>query len=164
MFLTVSTNISHSETFSSLQLPLVDAVGTTLRQRVTELLAARQELTRADFGRRIRRGHSWISEFFAGLRTTNDLRLVGKISRVFGVSVGYLLGETDDPLDPGAATVLATWKMLPPADRALLLTVVASFRQRAVPSAPADGTSTAGPSEARARTRTTADEPPKRKR
>lgn len=136
----------------------------TLRQRVTELLAARPEMERADFGRGIRRGHSWISEFLAGLRTTNDLRLVIKISRVFGVSVGYLLGESDRPLDPGAATLVATWEVLDARDRELLLSVASTFRQRGSPTEPTNGGPDDVPGDARGRTRSRVDEPPKRKR
>lgn len=113
----------------------MDATGEILRQRVTELLAARSDLTRADFGRRIGRGHSWLSEFFAGLRTTNDLRLVMKISRVFGVPVGYLLGEADRQMDAGAASLLSSWAVIALADRPMLLALAASLRQRSDSSA-----------------------------
>jgi len=143
----------------------VDVVGTTLLQRVGELVAARPEMSRTDFGRRIRRGHSWISEFLAGLRTTNDLRLVIKIARVFGVSVGYLLGETDEPLDPAGATLLATWHALHPSDRVLLSALATALRQRvAHPTDLAPAAPDGAPPEERARTRSRADEPSKRKR
>lgn len=144
----------------------MDAVATVLLQRVGELLTARQDLSRAEFGRRIARGHSWLSEFLGGQRTTNDLRLVIKIARVFGVSVGYLLGETADPLDPGAATLVATWDALKgrERERALLLNVAASFRQLTAPIEPPDAAPGVAPPDARGRTRTKADEPPKRKR
>lgn len=161
----MSTDISRSKKNISSEYPGVDALGKVLHQRVVDLLAARPDLSRPEFGRRIRRGHSWISEFFAELRTTNDLRLVTKISRVFGVSVGYLLGETTRPLDPGAATLLATWDALEKRDRDLLLTVAASFRQRAQPSSdPATAPSTDDANGSRARMPPTDDEPPKRKR
>lgn len=107
----------------------MDAVGKALLQRVSELLAARHDLTRAEFGKRIDRGHSWMSEFLSGARTTDDLRLLIKMSRVFGVSVGYLLGETDRTIDAGAATLLSTWDSASPAARRLLLDLAASLRQ-----------------------------------
>lgn len=163
--LVLSTHISQHEKRFSLQLIHVDQFGETLRQRVTELLAARPEMSRAEFGRRIRRGHSWISEFLAGLRSTNDLRLVIKIARVFGVSVGYLLGETDDPLDPSGATLLATWHALQPADRTLLSALATALRQRAGSSIDlSTATPDVAPVEERGRTRTRVDEPAKRKR
>lgn len=160
----MSNLISRSETQFSLQVSGVDAVAKALLQRVLELLAARPEMKRADFGRRIGRGHSWVSEFCAGLRTTNDLRLLLKIGRVFGVSVGYLLGESDRRLDPGAATLLATWDALDPRDRDLLLSVAATFRRRASATEPGGAPSDAVPADERARRRARDDEPPKRKR
>jgi len=87
------------------------------------------------------------------------------MARVFGVSVGYLLGETDDPLDPGAATLLATWHVSDAGDRDLLLTLAAGLRRRAGDSTdPADAAPTPGPIDERGRKRAKADEPPKRKR
>jgi transcriptional regulator with XRE-family HTH domain len=161
----VSSLFSRLEKNISLQLSAVDAVGQMLLQRVSELLATRPEVTRADFGRRIGRGHSWISEFLAGIRTTNDVRLLVRIARVLGVRVGYLLGEQERPLDPGAATVLATWDALSPSDRELFLSVTATFRKRtADSSAPADGGSHAAPNEGHNRKRSKDTEPPKRVR
>lgn len=161
----MSTRISRFEKNISLQLVPVDAVGMVVLQRITELLKARPDLPRAEFGRRIARGHSWISEFFAGQRTTNDLRLLIKIARVFGVNVGYLLGESEQALDSGAATLVATWHELDERDRVLFLQVAAGFRKRApetseVPNAG----SHAAPNEGRGRTRSKDDEPQRRKR
>lgn len=135
----MSSHISRSETFISLQLPAVDATGELLRQRVTELLAARPDLSRTDLGNRIKRGHSWISEFLAGRRTTNDIRLVIKIARVFGVSVGYLLGENDRQLNAGAASLLSTWATAQPRERKILLDVAASLRQPGPANSPGGG-------------------------
>lgn len=160
----MSILISRRETHFSLQVVTVDAVGKALRQRVLDLLTARPEMSRADFGRRIGRGHSWVSEFYAGLRSTNDLRLLLRIGRAFGVSVGYLLGESESRLDPGAATLLATWEALNQRDRELLLSVAATFRQRAIPTEPGDAAPDAALTDERARKRARDDEPPKRKR
>lgn len=105
--------------------------GERLLQRVNALLKTRPDIDKSDLFEAIGRPTpSWRSEFLAGKRTTNDLRLVQKIARFFGVTVGYLLGDADRALDPGAATLLATWRELNPRDRALLLQVVASFRVR----------------------------------
>ena len=108
----MSTTISRFEKLISAQWGRVDAVGKILLQRVTDLLAARQDMSRADFGRRISRGHSWISEFFAALRTTNDLRLVVKMAHVFGVPVSYLLAESNHEQSPETITLLAAWPEL----------------------------------------------------
>lgn len=107
----MSNTISRRENLFSLQLSRVDATGTVLVQRIRELLAARQ-VSRPDFGRAVKRGHSWISEFFSGNRTTNNLRLVIKIARFFGVSVGYLLGEAEAERDAETVTLLAAWRAL----------------------------------------------------
>jgi transcriptional regulator with XRE-family HTH domain len=81
----------------------MDPVGARLLQRIQGLLATRPDLKdRTIFGRRIGRPTpSWLSEFLNGKRTTNDLRLVLKIAKVFGVSVGYLLGESEPERERG---------------------------------------------------------------
>jgi transcriptional regulator with XRE-family HTH domain len=109
----------------------MDPVGVRLLQRIQGLLATRPDLKdRAVFGRRIGRPTpSWLSEFLNGKRTTNDLRLVIKIAKVFGVNVGYLLGDGNNhDLDEGAATILATYTMVNERDRGLLLSFAASLR------------------------------------
>jgi transcriptional regulator with XRE-family HTH domain len=108
----------------------MDPVGVRLLQRIQGLLATRPDLKdRALFGRRIGRPTpSWLSEFLNGKRTTNDLRLVIKIAKVFGVSVGFLLGENEHAHDEGAATILATYEMVNERDRRLLLSFAASLR------------------------------------
>jgi len=109
----------------------VDSVGERLRQRVEALLQTRPDLQdRAVFGRLIRRPTpSWLSEFLHGKRTTNDLRLVIRMARVFGVSVGYLIGEQATAPDPAVATLIATYESLDPAGRRLLLDMAAAFRR-----------------------------------
>lgn len=108
----------------------MDPVGVRLLQRIQGLLATRPDLKdRAVFGHRIGRPTpSWLSEFLNGKRTTNDLRLVMKIAKVFGVSVGFLLGEVEKERDAGAATLLATYEMVNERDRGLLLSFAASLR------------------------------------
>lgn len=163
--LSVSTYISHHETEISLQLAGVDHLGRVLLQRVLDLLATRSDLNRAEFGTRIKRGHSWISEFLAGLRTTNDLRLVMKIARVFGVPVAHLIGEPDPTLDAGAATLLATWRALRlPEDRALLLKTATAIRERAAPDGVQDEARPDDEREPSANRRPKSDESPRRKR
>lgn len=109
----------------------MDAIGERLLQRVNALLKTRPDISKADFFRAIGRPTpSWRSEFFAGTRTTNNLRLVMNIARFFGVSVGYVLGEAERALDPGAATLLATWNEADERDRELLLKVAGTLRSR----------------------------------
>lgn len=113
----------------------MDVLGKTLLQRVDALLEARSDITRGQLGSMLRRGPSWISEFFAGTRTTNDLRLTIKIARVFGVTVDYLIGEQKPELDAGAVTLLAAWNVIPVQDRELILTLAGTLRKRVVPLA-----------------------------
>lgn len=109
----------------------MDAVGQRLLDRVSCLIATRPDLQdRAVFGRLIGRPTpSWLSEFFGGKRTTNDLRLVVKMARVFGVTVGYLLGEAEPDRSEGAATLLATWDAADERDRRMLLQFAATIRR-----------------------------------
>lgn len=142
----------------------MDDVARTLLDRVRGLLKARPDLETAQFFRAIGRPTpSWASEFLNGKRTTNDLRLVVKMAKVFGVPVAYLLGQGNDrDLDPGAATLLSTWETLDADDRTLLLNVAASFRRRAIGTggeSPEGGGPGTGP-----RKRSRGDEPPRPKR
>lgn len=114
---------------------------TRIRERVKELLDSREDVRQADFGVAIGRGYSWVSAFLSGARNANDILLLTRIARFFGVSVGYLIGESDRKLNPSAATLLATFDDLTERDRALLLKIAASFRtpNGSEPPAPADG-------------------------
>lgn len=100
-----------------------------IRERVLELLAQRSEVTDVEFGNRIGRGYSWVSAFRKGTRPATDIDLIVKIAKYLGVSVGYLLGETERTLDPGAATLLATYEQMTTRDRQLFLQIAATFRQ-----------------------------------
>lgn len=135
MVLTVSRLISQYGNFYSLQQCHVDAVGKGLLQRVNDLLAARPDLGRQDFGRAIKRGKPWLSEFFSGKRTTNDLRLVYKMAKFFGVSPGYLLtGENGRGADDAqTVTLLGAWSELERDDRDAVLQLALHFRQKRLP-------------------------------
>jgi hypothetical protein len=119
----------------------VDQLAEALHGRVLGLLAARPDVSKADFGRAIRRGPSWLSEFFSKQRTTNDLRLVARMARFFGVSIGYLLGESDGRAeDAEVLSLLAAWRGLrTQKDRraVLQLAVHLSVRDEEEPTEPA---------------------------
>jgi transcriptional regulator with XRE-family HTH domain len=117
----------------------MDGLGETICRRVKDLLRARPDVEPAQFFRAIGRPTpSWQSEFMNGRRTTNDLRLVVRMAKFFGVSLAYLIGQDEATIDAGAATVLATWQALETErDRALFLQVAATFRTRA--SGPSNG-------------------------
>lgn len=124
----------HENKFS-LQRYRVDAVGKALLQRVNDLLGARPDLGRDDFGRAIRRGKPWISEFFSGKRTTNDLRLVHKMAKFFGVPAAYLFsadpGQPHD--DAQTVTMLGAWRDLDAEHRETVLQLVLRLRPRRPP-------------------------------
>jgi transcriptional regulator with XRE-family HTH domain len=83
-----------------------------IRERVRALLKARPDVNQADFGTAVGRGYSWVSAFLSGGRNANDIVLLVRIARFFGVTVGYLIGETDKKIDPEAAILLAAFEQL----------------------------------------------------
>ncbi len=77
-----------------------------IQTRAQALFVALQPtLTQAEFGSRIGRGYSWVSAFFAGKRHADVDTLVA-MARVFGVTVGDLLGERGRPKGPILAAIL----------------------------------------------------------
>lgn len=131
----MSIAISRFKKLFSLQVDRVaiDSVGRTLLARISELLAQRTDVTRPQFLRAIGRPTpSWGSEFFNGQRTTNNLRLLLKIAKYFGVSVGYLLNEGDNELDTGAVTLLAAWEDMDEAPRRAILNMALTLKGRSV--------------------------------
>lgn len=74
---------------------------------------------------------SWVSAFFAGRRPANDIHLLLKIARYFGVTVGYLLNETERGRDAGATTLLGAWtEMTDERDRQAVLNLALMLRGR----------------------------------
>lgn len=92
-----------------------------VRSRVKELLRQRADVNQVQFGKAVSRGPAWVSAFLSGRRGANDLALVVRIARFFGVTVGYLLNETDRNRDAGAMTLLAIYDELLTEDRDLVL-------------------------------------------
>lgn len=101
-----------------------------IRQRVRGLLAARPDVSKTEFGEAVGRGYAWVHAFLAGIRHANEIHLLVKIARYFGVTVGYLLNEADRERDAGAVTLLATWEQLAPADQDVVLQLALSLRRR----------------------------------
>lgn len=99
----------------------------TIRERVIALLEARPELTDAAFGEQIGRGYSWVSAFRTGVRNANDLPLLMAIARVFGVTVGYLIGEKPAAADPMLAEVTERWTDLSDQSKAAVVATVRAF-------------------------------------
>jgi len=111
----------------------VDPIAAMLRQKIEELLATRPDVTRADFGRAIARGDSWISEFFNDKRTTNDLRLVVRMARFFGVPVGFLLHESHREDDAQTVSLIGAWRDLDTDHRETVLQLALRLRPKPRP-------------------------------
>ena len=138
----MSTGISRVEKYISVQIPNMDAVVVKLLQRVRDLLATRADMPRPEFGRAIKRSTpSWLSEFFAGKRTTNDLRLVIRMARVLRVPVSHLLNESEDAPDATTMSLMGAWKDLGPKQRQTVLRLALDLQDT-------DGTDTQGSSAA----------------
>lgn len=139
------------------------SVPDTIRGRVAELLAAQPDVKQHEFGRAIGRGASWVSAFLTGKRHANDVELLVKIARYFGVSVAYLLNEADRGRDARAATLLAIWEELGEKQRAAVLNLALTLRpeppEHPGPDAARDAMSAAG-----SRNSSRVGEAPKRKR
>ena len=73
---------------------------------------------------------SWVSAFFSGKRPANDIHILIKLARYFGVSVGYLLNETERGRDAGASTLLAAWEsMADERDRKAILSLALTLKR-----------------------------------
>jgi hypothetical protein len=100
----------------------------TIRERVTALYAARPDLTQESFGAAIGRTGQWVSMFLSGVRSANDVRLVVRIARFFGVPPSYLL---DDPPAVGSlvSEISAVVSGLDRANQEIVLRVANSLRK-----------------------------------
>jgi transcriptional regulator with XRE-family HTH domain len=136
------------------------SIESTVRERVTALFRAKG-ISQAEFAGAIGVKPSWVSHFIGGTRNANDLPLLVRIARFFGVTVGYLLSETERGRDPGATILLTTYEALDARGRALLLDLAASLGRS---NGPADGSEGGGRNGGNGRTGSAGSEPPKRKR
>lgn len=109
--------------------------GKILLQKIEELMAARPDVSKAEFGRAIHRGAPWYSEFFSGKRTTDSLRLVIAMAKFFGVQVGFLVNEkTARRDDAQTVSLLGIWADLDREQRDALLHIALRLRQLRGPS------------------------------
>jgi len=115
--------------FSTVGGVVRQGVETTVRERVTALFRSRG-LSQRELADALGVDPSWVSAFLKGTRHANDLPLLVRLARYFGVSVGYLLNEADRGRDAGAATLLATWDQLEGPDRDVVLQLALSLRRR----------------------------------
>lgn len=85
-------------------------------------------ITQREFADALGVSPSWVSAFFSGRRPANDIHLLLKIARYFGVTVGYLLNETDRGRDAGASAVIGVWETLDERGRRALLNLALTLR------------------------------------
>lgn len=100
-----------------------------IREKVRGLLAARGHITQEEFGTAVGRQRSWVSAFLKGRRHANEIHLVARIARYFGVSVGYLLGERERQYEPAVMTMVEAFSRLSERDRSLVLSWVLTLPQ-----------------------------------
>lgn len=109
-----------------------------IRERVRGLLAARADVSHSEFGAAIGRGYAWVNAFLNGTRHANEIHLIARIARYFGVTVGYLLNESERGRSADAITLLSTFELLGPKDQAAVLSLALHLR-------PDDDTGDRGP-------------------
>ncbi len=143
-------------------MPARPSIAMVIRDR-TEALFKAKAVSQVEFANGIGVHPSWVSQFLSGRRAANDIEVLSKIARYFGVTVGYLLNETDRGRDAGAATLLAIWEELNERDRDLLLDVARTLRTKATTGG-AGGGGAADGGEERPRSGPGNGEPPRRKR
>lgn len=83
----------------------------TIRSRAFALFKSRG-VSQVELSEALGTSASWVSAFFGGKRPANDVHLLVKLARYFGVTVGYLLNETERGRDAGATTLVTTWTAL----------------------------------------------------
>jgi transcriptional regulator with XRE-family HTH domain len=140
---------------------MLDPLG-TIREQVRKLLQSRPDVKQQDFGKAIGRGPSWVSRFLAGERDANETILVARIARFFGVTVGYLLNETDRRRDAATMMLLAAWERLDSKDREATLQLALTLRPRDEPGGAAPAEAPDGPLPTTRRSRQRASTTPKR--
>lgn len=101
---------------------------TVIRDRVKALFDSRGGLSQAEFAAAIGTKPSWVSHFFRGSRPANDIHLLRRIARYFGVPVGYLLNETEPAKDAGAVTLLSAWATMDEKSRQAVLNLALMLR------------------------------------
>jgi transcriptional regulator with XRE-family HTH domain len=69
------------------------ALTETIRERLRELMAE-NDLSQTDVARALELDPSTINKFLSGERPVTDINMLARMARLFGVSVGYLVGET----------------------------------------------------------------------
>lgn len=107
------------------------SVEAAIQERVKALYASRPGLRQHELAEALGVSPSWVSAFLAGRRNANDLPLLVKIARYFGVTVAYLLGESERGRSADATTLLTVFEQeLSPPDREAVLQLALMLRRR----------------------------------
>jgi transcriptional regulator with XRE-family HTH domain len=69
------------------------ALTETIRERLRELMAE-NDVSQTYVARTLELDPSTINKFLSGERPITDINMLARMARLFGVSVGYLIGET----------------------------------------------------------------------
>ncbi len=117
----------------------------TVRIRLRELLAA-NDVTKSDVARAIGQHPSFISKVLSGEREANDLNDLVRIARFFGVSVGWLIGETPRGQDSTIEAIVSAAQELPLAHQKILLTLAQQLLLAATHPATGEGPPSGPPS------------------
>ncbi len=115
----------------------------TVRIRVRELLDKHADVKRSEFARAIGQDPSFVTKFLDGKRDAKDILLLVRIARFFGVSVGYLIGETPRGQDALIEAIVSAAREISEVHQQIVLTVAQSFPPATPP--PTDAGSSAGP-------------------
>lgn len=128
-----------------------------------EALFKNRGISQREFAEAIGVSPSWVSAFFGHRRPANDIHTLSRIARYFGVSVGYLLNETERGRDAGATTLLGAWEGLSDdLDRDAVLQLALRLRGRGGGAPPPGGND--DPGDPGGRRGPGRGAPPKRKR
>lgn len=116
-----------------------------IRQRLKDLLATHRDIKQRDVAEAIGQAPSFISMVLKGTRDCKDIEDIARIARRFGVSIGYLIGESGGKHGGTLDALLAVAERLTPPALDALLSVARTLPTRETPpSTPTVATSRRG--------------------
>lgn len=101
----------------------------TIRDRVRALFEV-SGVSQREFAEALGYDPSWVSQFFSGSKPANNVHLLLRIARYFGVTVGYLLNETERGRDAGAMMLMDAYGTLGPRERHVVLNTALMLKGR----------------------------------
>lgn len=133
----------------------VTSMDRAIASRVQELLDHRA-LKQVDFARILKIHASTVSLFLGQKRPAPDVHTLAKMAKFLGVTVGYLLHETDRDMDSATATLIDAFsRITAQRDRTVVLNMALTFADRtAEPGTEPPDESGRGPSPGAGTTKT----------